>query len=167
MESLIGDINSLTQLLTCLGTLITAAVGVLTTISVAVKPIRQKIVTWLINLFSGNNQRSTAIDTKLGMFESKLESIQESIDDLKSDVADVKCENQTQNANMELLKHASIDEMKHTLTELYYQAKKDNGISRYNRTNFATMFETYKNLGGNSYVHELYDQIVEMPIIDE
>lgn len=163
MENLVSNLSTLTTLFTSIGTMLTALVGVFTAISVVVKPIRKRIGSWIINSLS----RANVIDTKLANFDTKLEEIHSSIDSIKTDVEHLRSENQTQNESIELIKHANIDEMKHTLTEMYYNAKRDNGISRYNRTNFVTMFETYSRLGGNSYVHELYDQILEMPDLDD
>lgn len=163
MDSLLTNITSLTDLLTGVGTMITALAGVFAAISVIVKPIRKKVGDWIVN----NISRAHIIDQRLENFDNALGHIQTSIDGMKTEIQNIRTENQIQNESIELIKHANIDEMKHTLTEMYYQAKKDNGISRYNRTNFVTMFETYSKLGGNSYVHELYDQILEMPILDD
>ena len=36
-------------------------------------------------------------------------------------------------------------------------------LLRYDRENFEKMYKVYSDLGGNSYIHEVHDQILKMP----
>lgn len=122
-----------------------SAVVIILTIIVSTKPLRNKIVALLKQMFA-EDSTAEKLD-KLTKLATETQELQRS-----------------NTISLELLKHASIDSLKHTLTEIYYDALDKGSISRYNLTSFVAMYETYKALGGNSYVHELYEQILKMQV---
>lgn len=66
-------------------------------------------------------------------------------------------------AKQELIKNATLSLTRNSLTRIYYKAIERGGISAYDRENFLKMYDSYSALGGNSYVHELYEQVLRMP----
>ena len=66
-------------------------------------------------------------------------------------------------AELTLLKKAITAVTRNDLTDIYDRAVDRGFIGDYDRENFIKMYNVYTDLGGNSYVHEIYNQILEMP----
>lgn len=102
-----------------------------------VKPLR----TWLISKLSSK--------TEIREATAALKDLAKKFD--------VECEKQ------ELIKNATLSLTRNSLTRIYYKAIERGGISAYDRENFLKMYDSYSALGGNSYVHEIYEQVLKMP----
>lgn len=93
---------------------------------------------------------------------SQLDSAKK-LDDIISDLKTVKKNQERDSKEQELIRDALLATIRNDLTALYYRAVDDNGISDYNRENFEKLYAVYKELGGNSYIHEIYTLVVKMP----
>jgi len=65
--------------------------------------------------------------------------------------------------SLTLLKEAITTVLRNDITEIYDKAVERGFIGDYDRENFLKMYKVYTDLGGNSYVHEIYKQILTMP----
>lgn len=65
--------------------------------------------------------------------------------------------------SLTLLKEAITAVTRNDLTEIYDRAIDRGFIGDYERENFLKMYKAYSDLGGNSYIHEIYQQILKMP----
>lgn len=54
--------------------------------------------------------------------------------------------------------------LRSSITKIYYKYKDLGYIPQYERENVIYMHEQYKNMNGNSYVDELYPEILALPI---
>lgn len=66
-------------------------------------------------------------------------------------------------ASLTLLKDALTTVLRNDITEIYDKAIERGFIGDYDRENFLKMYKVYTDLGGNSYIHEIYKQILTMP----
>lgn len=54
--------------------------------------------------------------------------------------------------------------LRSNITEQYTELMQDRYITQEQKANVAYLYQAYKDLGGNSYVHELVMQIMDLPI---
>lgn len=54
--------------------------------------------------------------------------------------------------------------LRSAITSKYYVFNELGEIPRYERENIIYMYEQYKNMEGNSYVDEIYPEILKLPI---
>lgn len=64
-----------------------------------------------------------------------------------------------QNKNEEN-KEIHIVKLRHSITSIYYQYCDEKVITLNIKSDICSLYEAYKKLGGNSYVHELYDEMM-------
>ena len=53
--------------------------------------------------------------------------------------------------------------MRKDLTDIYNESIAKGYVEEYDRKDFIEMYQVYSALGGNCYVHELHEKILEMP----
>jgi len=54
--------------------------------------------------------------------------------------------------------------LRSSITKIYYKYKEIGSIPQYERENVTYLHEQYKRMNGNSYVDELYPEIMQLPI---
>lgn len=54
--------------------------------------------------------------------------------------------------------------LRSSITKIYYQYIPQGSIPRFERENAIYLHEQYKNMNGNSYVDEIYPEILQLPI---
>lgn len=65
-----------------------------------------------------------------------------------------------------MLSEGIIALQKDRFVELYYKCKEQNGIRLYQRDILENMFKSYQELGGNSYIEKIMDEINHMKTLD-
>ena len=65
--------------------------------------------------------------------------------------------------SVEMLKQASVAAIRNDLTAVYNRAEERGFIGDWDRENFERMYTVYSDMGGNSYIHEVYKRIIAMP----
>ena len=65
--------------------------------------------------------------------------------------------------SVEMLKQASVAAIRNDLTAIYNRAEERGFIGDWDRENFERMYKVYSDMGGNSYIHEVYKRIIAMP----
>lgn len=65
--------------------------------------------------------------------------------------------------SVEMLKQASVAAIRNDLTAIYNRAEERGFIGDWDRENFERMYKVYSDMGGNSYIHEVYKRILTMP----
>ena len=149
-----GSLSDVTTLLNTIIAFITAVAACFATLSVFSARVRN----WFKSRF-GSNYGS--------IMEQKVTSLKDELVNINHAVADILTANNKQNENIALIKEATLCELRDTLTHMYYAAEKVGEMSHYNKENFEKMYQAYTTLGGNSYVHEIRDKVIEMPTIQD
>lgn len=65
----------------------------------------------------------------------------------------------------DLIKKATEAITRNSILQIYHDAEEKGYIRDWDRDNFLKMYAAYTALGGNSFVHSIYDIIKEMPSI--
>lgn len=117
-----------------------------------VRPLRK----WFVDNFINKNEmgnRITKIETEIGQINEFITGLK---DDLYSKF-------ETDRNEQRIMKEATIASTRNDLTAIYNHAIEKGYIGDYDRENFEKMYKVYSDLGGNSYIHEVHDQILKMP----
>lgn len=66
--------------------------------------------------------------------------------------------------NFEKNKQTSLVELRHSITEIYYKYCEEKSFSHNVKEDVCSLYAQYKDLGGNSYVHEIYNEMMEWEV---
>ena len=61
-------------------------------------------------------------------------------------------------------KNIAIVELRHSITEVYYQYCDKKSFSHNMKEDVCSLYEAYSKLGGNSYVHEIYEEMMSWEV---
>lgn len=117
-----------------------------------VRPFRK----WFFEKCTNKNEMNRRI-TKI---EDDISSINQFITELKNDLYS---KFETDRNEQRIMKEATMASTRNDLTAIYNTAIEKGYIGDYDRENFEKMYKVYTELGGNSYIHEVHDQILKMP----
>ena len=88
----------------------------------------------------------TAIDNLTEIMNERFTQLDEKIDGMK--------------AQTEQHRNIAIVELRHSITEVYYKYCDKKSFSHNIKEDVCSLYEAYTKLGGNSYVHEIYDEMM-------
>lgn len=67
----------------------------------------------------------------------------------------------------ELQNEALLSMLRCNITQSYYKYINSDGIPSYERENLIKQFDIYTNMGGNSYVTLLYNELLDVPVLNK
>lgn len=148
------------------------ALGCCTLLALLFKKPKQ----WIINYMRKVSMSCSDEVTK--PLAEKIEKQHQTIDQILISVDTIQKQNDAQNEAMKemaetqqemlhkikLGEEASLDLLRYNFNRIYYMAKRDNGISAHDKENCCNMYKNYKDLKGNSYVDELYKELMTIPV---
>lgn len=159
-------LTTLTQIFEMLAAAIAALGTVIAALSVLFKPLREWF-TKRFNLRGELEAQIKGIDTKVEerftKFDEQMAKLTELVEASHRESID---QNAAQNKDMELIKNATLASTRNTLTYLSRKAREKGSVTSNDRENYDKMYQAYTELGGNSYVHRLYDEYMQMPIVE-
>lgn len=62
-------------------------------------------------------------------------------------------------------KETDLAILRNTITHLYYKYSKDKALPAYERENLYSLYQQYSELGGNSYIHWVFEEMKEWEVI--
>ena len=145
LSTLTENLQLYSGFIIALGSFVATLVGV-------VSPLRK----WFVDKFTNKNemnQRMTKLETEIGQINEFITNLK---DDLYSKF-------ETDRNEQRIMKEATIASTRNDLTAIYNHAVEKGYIGDYDRENFEKMYKVYSELGGNSYIHEVHEQILKMP----
>ena len=131
------DLPQLTSYIQLFSSFLVALTGAVVAIGALVRPIRN----WLLEKLS-HQSRYDKMEKYVSKISGQLDQFGE---------------------NHELMKAALIATLRKDLTDIYNEAVSNGHIEEYDRKDFIEMYQVYNALGGNCYIHELNEKILEMP----
>lgn len=131
------ELSQFTTYLQMFSSFLVAFTGAVVAVGAFIKPIRN----WIVEKLS---------------HQSRYERMEEYVSNICSQL-DRFAENQA------LIKSAQVATLRKDLTDIYNDAVAKGYIDEYDRKDFIEMYQIYDALGGNCYVHELHEKILEMP----
>lgn len=146
------ELSSLTENLQLYSGFIIALSSLVATLVGVVRPFRK----WFFEKCTNKNE----INRRITQIENNIGHINQFITELKDDLYS---KFETDRNEQRLMKEATIASTRNDLTAIYNNAIEKGFIGDYDRENFEKMYKVYSDLGGNSYIHEVHDQILKMP----
>ena len=120
--------------------------AIIALIVLVVKPIRNKFVDWITKT-SNRNELNAKIDNLTELVEKQVE------------------QNEQQKLELEKQSDALMCSLRTSILSTYYQYHTSEAIPILEKERFAKRCETYFAMGGNSFVHGCYDEIMKLPTI--
>lgn len=136
MNEIIKDIGGI------VGSLIT----IITFLSIIIKPFRNAIVNWI---------KSIGKTEKIAKNEKKLNEIK---DTLANFVTESKRQSELQN-------EALLSLIRDNITSIYYKGLTAKTIKVFDKEALIKKFSIYSSMGGNSYIHEIYEEMMTWNVI--
>lgn len=131
------DLAQITSIIQLFSSFLVALTGLFAVIAAFVKPINK----WLIEKI-GHQSRYDRMEKYVDKISKQLDEFGE---------------------NHALMKAANIASLRKDLTDIYNEAIAKGYIDEYDRKDFIEMYQVYNSLGGNCYIHEIHEKILEMP----
>lgn len=119
--------------------------GIITLIVLVVKPIRNKFVNWIAKT-------------------SDKDGINEKIDNLTQLVEKQVKQNDAMSEELKKQSLALQANLRNSILVIYNSRMKAGYITLYEKENLAKLYENYTSLNGNSFVHNCYDELNELPV---
>lgn len=159
---MVDTLTGITQFLELLAAAIAALGTVLAGLALISRPIREWIAKKIATK-SNITDKMSALEAKV---ENRMVDMTAQITRLTELVEETKNQNESQNKDMELIKNATLASTRNTLTYLSRKAREKGSVTSNDRENYDKMYQAYTALGGNSYVHRLYDEYMMMEVDD-
>lgn len=67
---------------------------------------------------------------------------------------------------IEILKEQALCNTRDSLTRIWEKTNPKGKISRFQLQNFLDLYDVYIKLGGNSYIHQIHEEIIRLPIVE-
>ena len=128
-----------------IATVIGLILSAITLITLCCKPLRRKIGN-VIRKASNMEETSAALEEVRAMMQQMVA---------------------TQEVNQELMTHfqeSQLSLLRDSITRLYFKYLPDKQVPAYGRKDMVNLFESYKRLGGNSYVKTIYEEFMDWPV---
>lgn len=114
-------------------------------IVLVIKPIRTKFVAW-ISKTSDKDGINAKIDHLTKLVQKQVEQNEEINSELKKQSLALQCT------------------IRNSILVIYNSRMKAGYITLYEKENLAKLYSNYTSLGGNSFVHNCYDELNELPV---
>ena len=98
----------------------------------------------------GNELIKEQIEKNDEMMRKQFDSIKELLQEIN--------EEQTKN------KEALLASLRHSITKIYVKYRGEKLLSERSKQDLCSLYATYESLGGNSYVHEIYDDMMKWDV---
>jgi Mg2+ and Co2+ transporter CorA len=120
----------------------------------------------------------TCMTENLQPIAAQIESQSDMIQKISESVDKIEQQNAAQSKQIELItttqsemfkqikisEQTSLDLLRYNFNRVYYIAKRDGVISAHDKENCCNMYKNYKDLHGNSYIDELYKELMALPV---
>lgn len=132
------------------------AIAAVTTVMVAIGSFIAPLRKWVVRKIKDSFTERANINTIIG----DLKVLKDGLSQATQKIAE-------RDIAQENIKAALIASLRNDITEIYYKAKDDGGITDKNRENAISLCDVYFKLGGNHYIHDIYPEIIRMPRMPE
>ena len=133
------------ELITTIASYCGSISAIIALIVLIVKPVRTKFVDW-VSKTSNKDELNAKIDNLTELVEKQVE---------QSNII---------NAELQKQSMALQASLRDSILNIYNESMKKGYMSMYEKENLAKLFEQYKNLGGNSFIFECYQELNNLPV---
>lgn len=135
-----------------IGAIVGMALSCLTLIALLCKPLRKKISGWI-------RQVSQAEE-----YWDAIERNQMAIDEIRAGMQQIMATEESKQALLAKFQKSQLSILRDDITRLYFKYLEDKQVPFYARKDMVQLYETYTDMGGNSYVKTIYDEFMEWPV---
>ena len=128
-----------------IGAIIGLILSCITLITVSCKPLRTKIARWV---------KQT----------SKTNETNELMEEIRRTLQDHLSLEEQRSQKLEMISESLLDLLRDDINRIYFKYVDRGEIPSYEKQNLLILFEQYKKMGGNTYMHNLYEEAMELPI---
>lgn len=125
-------------------------------------PCRKKLVSLLIKAL-----RVEEINAKLDRHMADDESKKDMYEHLNTEMHKLECEMErfieTDEEANRIYKEAHLVEIRDEIIKIYYEFINKGYIPMYDKENLVKRYELYEKLGGNSFVHDIFNDLMALP----
>ena len=132
-------------IITNIGAVIGVVLSCITLITLLCKPLRNKIAGWI---------RKT----------SHMEETRAAADAARAMMQQLMAAEESKQAMLRLFKESQLSLLRDSITDLYFKYLPKKEVPTYERKDMVKLFESYRKLGGNSYVQTIYEEFMEWPV---
>ena len=133
------------EIITNIGAVIGVVLSCITLITLLCKPLRNKIAGWI---------RKT----------SHMEETRAAVDEVRAMMQQLMAAEESKQAMLRLFKESQLSLLRDSITDLYFKYLPKKEVPTYERKDMVKLFESYRKLGGNSYVQTIYEEFMEWPV---
>ena len=135
-----------------IGAIVGMVLSCLTLITLLCKPLRKKISGWI-------RQVSQAEE-----YWDAIERNQMAIDEIRAGMQQMMATEESKQALFLKFQKSQLSILRDDITRLYFKYLEDKQVPFYARKDMVQLYETYTDMGGNSYVKTIYDEFMEWPV---
>ena len=135
-----------------IGAIVGMALSCLTLITLLCKPLRKKISGWI-------RQVSQAEE-----YWDAIERNQMAIDEIRAGMQQMMATEESKQALLAKFQESQLSILRDDITRLYFKYLENKQVPFYARKDMVQLYETYTDMGGNSYVKTIYDEFMEWPV---
>ena len=135
-----------------IGAIVGMALSCLTLIALLCKPLRKKIA-------GGIRQVSQAEE-----YWNAIERNQMAIDEIRAGMQQMMATEESKQALFLKFQKSQLSILRDDITRMYFKYLEDKQVPFYARKDMVQLYETYTDMGGNSYVKTIYDEFMEWPV---
>ena len=135
-----------------IGAIVGMALSCLTLVTLLCKPLRKKISGWI-------RQVSQAEE-----YWDAIERNQMAIDEIRAGMQQMMATEESKQALFAKFQESQLSILRDDITRLYFKYLEDKQVPFYARKDMVQLYETYTDIGGNSYVKTIYDEFMEWPV---
>ncbi len=132
-------------IITNIGAVIGVVLSCITLITLLCKPLRNKIAGWI---------RKT----------SHMEETRAAVDEVRAMMQQLMAAEESKQAMLRLFKESQLSLLRDSITDLYFKYLPKKEVPTYERKDMVKLFESYRKLGGNSYVQTIYEEFMDWPV---
>lgn len=135
-----------------IGAIVGMVLSCLTLITLLCKPLRKKISGWI-------RQVSQAEE-----YWDAIERNQMAIDEIRAGMQQIMATEESKQALLAKFQKSQLSILRDDITRLYFKYLEEKQVPFYARKDMVQLYETYTDMGGNSYVKTIYDEFMEWPV---
>ena len=135
-----------------IGAIVGMALSCLTLITLLCKPLRKKIAGWI-------RQVSQAEE-----YWNAIERNQMAIDEIRAGMQQMMATEESKQVLFAKFQESQLSILRDDITRLYFKYLENKQVPFYARKDMVQLYETYTDIGGNSYVKTIYDEFMEWPV---
>ena len=136
------------ELLTLIGSYAGSIMTIIGLLTLIIKPLRERLIKWI--------GKTTDRDM-----------INEKLDDLTSLVEKSISQNEELKAEMSKQSEALKADLRNSILEIYYECLSKKSITDYEIRNLTELYDNYKALGGNSFIHDCIERLKQFETIND